>query len=206
MYNFFKTKWFDIGLVISFVIIKGILMHLNKMSYVSLSLWMGFSALLLHQTEEYHWPGSFQKWINKKFYTTPRQNLYKNYDTSSFIVNVGVEWSTFILAALLAEKALWLGIAIMVFCLGNFFKHTIYYNLKAKTRYNPGMLTSIVFMLPVSVFFFWSVISDGTAGVWDYTVGIPLGIFFSMVSSVTLIEWLQEHMQRNKSVMVNHCL
>lgn len=202
MLNFFKAKWFDIGLVLSFIIIKGILMHLNKMSYVSLSLWMAFAALLLHQTEEYHWPGSFQSWINKIFYKNQRPVNYKNYDTSAFIVNVGVEWSSFMLAAWLAEDALWLGMAIMVFCFGNFIKHTFYYNSKAHTRYNPGMITSILFLLPVSVFFGWAVITEDVGTPVDYIVGIPLGIFFSMVSSVKLMEWVGRQLQKGKSMAV----
>ena len=202
MLNFFKAKWFDIGLVLSFVIIKGILMHLNKMSYVSLSLWMAFAALLLHQTEEYHWPGSFQSWINKIFYKNQRPVNYKNYDTSAFIVNVGVEWSSFIIAAWLAEDALWLGMAIMVFCFSNFIKHTFYYNSKAHTRYNPGMITAILFLLPISVFFGWAVITEDVGTPVDYIVGIPLGIFFSMVSSVKLMEWVRRQLQKGKSMAV----
>jgi hypothetical protein len=192
MLKFLEAKWFDIGLVISFVIIKGILLHLNKMSNASLALWMGFAALLLHHAEEYHWPGNFAQWINKFFYKgklavdTPGQLHY------SFIINVGVEWSSFLLAAFLVDRALWLGMAVMLFCLGNFIKHAIYYPLKSGTGYNPGMISSILFLLPVSLYFFWSVLHDPDTASWNYYIGIPLGIFFSRVSSVQLIEWIRK--------------
>ncbi|MDE3253824.1 MAG: HXXEE domain-containing protein [Bacteroidota bacterium] len=191
MLKFLEAKWFDIGLVISFVIIKGILLHLNKMSNASLALWMGFAALLLHHAEEYHWPGNFSQWINKLFYkgrqevNTPVQLHY------SFIINVGVEWSSFLLAAFLVDRAWWLGIAVMLFCLGNFFKHAIYYTIRSGTWYNPGMISSIIFLLPVSLYFFWSVLHDPDIAIWNYCIGIPLGIFFSRVSSVQLIEWIR---------------
>jgi hypothetical protein len=37
----------------------------------------------------------------------------------------------------LEENALWLGIAVMVFCFGSFVKHAFYYNIKARSWYNP---------------------------------------------------------------------
>ena len=70
--------------------------------------------------------------------------------------------------------------------------HTFYYNIKAKTKYNPGMVTSIVFLLPVSVFFFWSLITENAAGVWDYVIGIPLGLIFIFVNFVKLIDWMKD--------------
>lgn len=191
MIRFLETKWFDIGLVISFVIIKGILLHLNKMSDASLALWMGFAALLLHHAEEYHWPGNFSQWINKFFYKGRQVLDSSEQRHSAFIINVGVEWTSFILAALLVDKVLWLGIAVMLFCFGNFIKHAIYYTIRSRTWYNPGMISSILFLLPVSLFFFWSILHDPDTASWNYYIGIPLGIFFSRVSSVQLIEWIR---------------
>ncbi|GAC1426478.1 MAG: hypothetical protein NVSMB7_02940 [Chitinophagaceae bacterium] len=192
MIKFFRTKWFDIGIVLAFIIIKGVLMNSHRMSYVSMALWMGLAALLLHHAEEYHWPGNFPQWINKIFYRGKRPGTSSFNVQAAFIINVGVEWTTFLLAAFFAEDAWWLGIATMIFCFGNFIKHTFYYNLKAKTRYNPGMLTSVLCLLPVSLFFFWSIIKYDIAGTLDYIIGVPLGIFFTLVSSVKLVEWLKQ--------------
>ncbi|HWB26024.1 MAG TPA: HXXEE domain-containing protein [Chitinophagaceae bacterium] len=195
MFKFLKARWFDVGLVIAFVTIKGIWMEAPRMSYASLALWMGFAALLLHHAEEYHWPGDFPQWIYKMFYRHRAQKPYLFTVNATFITKVCVEWTTFLLAAFLADKALWLGIATMLFCLGNFIKHAVYYNIKANSWYNPGMFTAVVFLLPVSLFFFISIIKNNTASVWDYVVGIPLGIFFTLVSSVKLLEWLQQKKQ-----------
>jgi hypothetical protein len=120
---------------------------------------------------------------------------------ASFFTNVCVEWVTFILAAALVNVALWLGIATMLFCFGNFIKHAVYYNIKARSRYNPGMLTAVFFLLPVSLFFFINVIRHNTASLWDWVIGIPLGIFFTLVSSVKLMEWLQRAKEKKISVV-----
>jgi len=192
MINFFRKKWFDIGAILAVIVIKGILMYVNHMSNVSLALWMGFASLLLHQVEEYHWPGYFPEMLNKVLYKSKIPDRYPLNANSAFIIDVGIEWTTYIVAAFLAESALWLGIAVMVFSFGNFIMHAFYYNIKAKTFYNPGMVTSVIFLLPVSVFFFWSVITGHIAGMWDYVIGIPLGIFFNLVNFVKIIDWLKD--------------
>jgi len=164
-------------------------MNYKLMENISIALWLGFAALLVYQAEEYHWPGTFPDWINKIFYKNRKPVRYPADPRSSFIINVLVEWTTFILAAILAEDALWLGIAVMIFAFGNFVKHAFYYNIKAHTWYNPGMISSIVCFLPVSAFFFLSVIGSDEVAVIDYLIGIPMGIFFTTISSVEVIGW-----------------
>ncbi|HVU54765.1 MAG TPA: HXXEE domain-containing protein [Puia sp.] len=191
MLKFLKTRWFDIGAIIALVIIKGVLLNARLMGNIQSLLWLAFAALLLFQAEEYHWPGSYPEWLNK---IAGKQK--KNYRAplsvkSNFIINVLVEWTTFIIAAILEEDALWLGVAVMVFCFGSFVKHVFYYNIKARTWYNPGVATSIVCMLPVSAFFFIEIIRGQKTEITDYLLGFPLGIFFTLVTSVEVINWIK---------------
>ncbi|HWB94792.1 MAG TPA: HXXEE domain-containing protein [Puia sp.] len=190
MINFLKTRWFDIGAVMAFVILKGVLLNASRMGSVQSLLWLAFAALLLFQAEKYHWPGSYPEWLNKisNKGAAVRTPLSAQ---SDFVINVLVEWTTFIVAAILAEDAIWLGIGVMIFCFGSLVKHCFYYNFKAKSRYNPGMLTSIVCFLPVSVFFFVEIIREGKADVTDYLVGLLLGILFTLITSVAVINWIK---------------
>jgi hypothetical protein len=191
MLNFLKTRWFDVGAIIAFVIIKGIILNARLMGSIQSLLWLGFAALLLFQAEEYHWPGSYPEWLSKlsgKGKISDRTPLTAN---SNFIIHVLVQWTTFIVAAIFEEDALWLGMAVMIFCFGSFIKHTFYYNIKARTWYNPGMATSILCLLPVSAFFFREVIGKQKASLTDYLVGVPLGIFFTLVTSVEVINWIK---------------
>ncbi|MBY0346739.1 MAG: HXXEE domain-containing protein [Hydrotalea flava] len=195
MLEFFRRKWFDVGAVLSVVVLKGIFMEINKISDVTLAIWVGFASLLLHQFEEYHWPGYFPQMINKVLYKSKLPDSYPLNPNSAFIMDVGVQWTTFIIAGFLSISAVWLGIAVMLFLFGNFIMHTFYYNIKAKTKYNPGMVTGIVFLMPVSIFYFWALISEHAAGVWDYVIGLPLGLIFIFVNFVKLIDWM-----KNKNV------
>ncbi len=189
MFNFLKTRWFDIGAIIAFIIIKGILLNARLMGDIQALLWLAFAALLLFQAEEYHWPGSYPEWMNRTAHK--KQLSYRAPLTirSNFIVHVVVQWTTFLLAAVLEEDALWLGIAVMTFCFGSFIKHTFYYNIRTGSRYNPGMVTSIVCLLPVSSFFFIQLIREDKAYLSDYLIGIPLGIVFTLGTSVEVINW-----------------
>ncbi len=49
--------------------------------------------------------------------------------------------------------------------------------------------------MPVSIFYFWALISEHAAGVWDYVIGLPLGLIFIFVNFVKLIDWM-----KNKNV------
>ncbi|NIM35497.1 MAG: HXXEE domain-containing protein [Hydrotalea flava] len=133
--------------------------------------------------------------INKVLYKSKLPDSYPLNPNSAFIMDVGVQWTTFIIAGFLSISAVWLGIAVMLFLFGNFIMHTFYYNIKAKTKYNPGMVTGIVFLMPVSIFYFWALISEHAAGVWDYVIGLPLGLIFIFVNFVKLIDWM-----KNKNV------
>jgi hypothetical protein len=56
-------------------------------------------------------------------------------------VNVLIGWSTYFLAAILGEKAIWLGIATILISPGNTIAHTFLFNIKGRMFYNAGLLT-----------------------------------------------------------------
>ncbi len=60
----------------------------------------------------------------------------------------------YFLAALFAERALWLGLATIMVSLGNTVAHTTVFNIKGKTIYNAGLATSWLFFVPCLYFFF----------------------------------------------------
>jgi hypothetical protein len=85
-----------------------------------------------------------------------------------------------------------LGIAAILVCVGNFIAHTFAFNIKGRTIYNPGMLTAIVFFLPLSVYFFSWVIQNHAASPHDWIVGFVLGIALNYIGIVKLIDWMKE--------------
>ena len=79
----------------------------------------------------------------------------------------------------------------MLVSVGNFIAHTFLFNLKGKTTYNPGMLTSIVLFLPVGVYFFSWVIQRHAASPLDWVAGILLGVILNIIGILKMIDWLK---------------
>src|SRR5690606_39270688 len=98
--------------------------------------------------------------VNSVLFASKHPDRFPLNTQTSLIVNVVIGWIVYFLAALFADKALWLGIATMLVSLGNLVAHTILFNVKGKTFYNPGMLSSIIFLLPISAYFFYFIIGN----------------------------------------------
>jgi hypothetical protein len=140
--NFMRLHWFDIGLVLAFF--TGGIVFLNKLNPLSLLLWVSLISLFLHQFEEYRYPGYFPGMMNTVMFSSKQPDRYPLNTNTAFIINIFVGWLSYFFAAVFGEKALWLGIATILVSVGNFIAHTFLFNIKGKTRYNPGMFTAII--------------------------------------------------------------
>jgi len=111
---------------------------------------------------------------------------------TALLVNVGVGWLVYVLAAVLGEMALWLAIATMLVSAGNLVAHTILFNIKGKTLYNPGMLTALLLFLPILVSFCWLIIQGQLASMLDWVLGLVFGAALNYVGVLKLIDWLKD--------------
>lgn len=188
--QFLRQHWFDIGPVIaSGIVVYLVLAHPDG---VVLLLWLNLIFLCLHQFEEYRYPGYFPGMINVVMFRSKQPDRYPLNEQTAFIINAGIGWGSYLLAAILAERAVWLGIATMLVSVGNFIAHTFLFNLKGKTFYNPGMLTAILLFLPLSIYYFYTVYGNQLATPFDWVAGILLGIVLNYVGILKMIDWLKD--------------
>ncbi len=184
-----RRHWFDIGIVLALV--TGLYLVIAKpASALEFVLWLNLIALFLHQFEEYHYPGYFPGMVNNVMFASKMPDRYPLNMNTAFLVNVVEGWILYALAAIVGERALWLGIAAVLVSFGNVVAHTILFNVKGKTIYNPGMLTSVVLFLPIVVYFFVLVLSNQLATLPDWIVGVTLGVLLNYLGVLKLIELL----------------
>ncbi len=188
--HFLRLHWFDLGLALAFV--TGAFVLIIHPTELALLLWLSLITLFLHQFEEYRYPGYFPGMLNSALYSSRRPDRYPLNTQTAFIVNVVIGWLLYLLAAVFNEKVVWLGIAAIMISVGNVIAHIFLFNLKGKTVYNPGMLTAIVFFLPLAVFFFGWVIQNHSASPLDWIVGIILGIALNYIGILKLIDWMKD--------------
>ncbi len=129
--------------------------------------------------------------MNKIVFQSDLPDRYPLYTNTALIVNVIVGWMCYFLAAFFGEKAIWLGLATILVSAGNFIAHTFLFNIKGKTFYNAGMITSWIFLAPCVFYFFHIVYADNLITTADYLAGIPLGIALNVIGVLKLINWVK---------------
>jgi len=188
--NTLRLHWFDIGLGLA--LLTGIFLIFTPLSPLAFLLWVSLISLFLHQAEEYRYPGHFPGMMNTVMFASPQPDRYPLNTNTALIINVLVGWLFYFLAAAFAEKALWLGIATILVSAGNFFAHTFLFNIKGKTRYNPGMLTADLLFLPIVIYLFTLIIQSNLAVPMDWVLGVLLGLALNFLGILKLIDLLKD--------------
>ncbi len=192
--NFLRYHWYDIGGVLSIFVLTFVLVENKNLSNYQILMYLSLTSLFFHQLEEYRIPGTFPGMVNKilggKNNTIP--DRYPLNTHSAFIVNVVAGWFIYFAAALFAERAIWLGMATILVSVANFFAHTFFFNIKGKTFYNAGMLSSWLFFVPCTYFFFDIIHRNSLVSNTDYIIGIPLGITFNYFGVLKIIDLLKD--------------
>lgn len=200
--HFLRQHWFDLGLGVAAA--AGAWVLVGRPSGLSLVLWLSLITLCLHQFEEYRYPGYFPGMMNLVMFASRQPDRYPLNAQTALIVNVGVGWLAYGLAAVFGEQALWLGIATVLVSVGNFIAHTFLFNIRGRTLYNPGQLTAVVLFLPLAAYFYAALLQSGAASPLDWGLGLALGIALNYVGILKLIDWLKD--ERTPYVFPARCL
>ena len=188
--NLFRYHWFDLALILSIAL--GTAIFITQPTGMTLLLWLSLGSLFLHQVEEWRFPGYFPGMANAVMFKSDMPDRYPLNANSGMLINVVLGWSGYLLAALFWKQAMWLAIATILVSVGNVFAHTIIFNIKGKTFYNPGLLTSWLLFVPIVYFFFRLVISEHLASPLDWIVGIVLGIALNYFGVYKMILWMAD--------------
>ncbi len=188
--DFFRYRWFDFTLPLTLTLAIGI--YIYKPENINLILWLSLGSLFLHQCEEWCYPGYFPGMINRCFFKSEIHDRYPLNANSGMIINVVVGWGGYLLAAIIGMNAIWLGIATILVSLGNVIAHTFIFNIKGKTLYNPGLITSLLFFMPIIYLFCEALIENDLASIKDWILGIALGLVLNYFGVYKMIEWLSD--------------
>ena len=187
--QFFERHWFDVGGILGIVLAVWLAVSGSSMPALTLVLWLSLLSLLAHQVEEWRWPGWFPGMLNVVLFRSDDPWRFPLNVRSGLAVNVGVGWIGYLLAALLAQDALWLGLATILVSLGNCVLHLIVIPIRGRMLYNPGMVTSLLFFAPLVVWFIaiaWPLMS-----VADIIAGLALGLVLNVGGVIGLIRVME---------------
>jgi hypothetical protein len=143
-----NKNWAKIGAIISVGIIGTILFVDLEQTDIERLLWLHFSILLLHQFEEYVYPGGFKDFFNQNVWNKTWITRYPLNDFGILWVNVIIAWTVYLYAAMHSTEALWLTVDLLLITLFNGVLHTTIAIIKKK--YNTGLFTGLFLFIPNS--------------------------------------------------------
>ncbi|MBB6734149.1 HXXEE domain-containing protein [Cohnella zeiphila] len=190
--NLLRKHWFDLGFLLAVLVSLFVGVRYDRFSELQALLWISLITLWLHQFEEYRYPGYFPGMMNKVMFKSEQPDRYPLNSNTSLVVNVYLGWSLYLLAALMAERAIWLSMASILVSLGNFLAHSFIFNIRGRTRYNPGMATANLLFLPLTVGFFYLIHHQHLVSPLDYVIGVPFGIVLNYVGILKTIDWMKD--------------
>jgi hypothetical protein len=148
----FKRDWAKAGFLISIFLFVFLYAFVKDTDFVLFLLLIQTPLYMIHETEEYIFPGGFGKFFNMDImkFETPDKPLDENF---IFAINVILVWIILPVFGLLAAKNLQYGLWIHYFSFFAGVSH-IALGIKARKRYNAGLIVSLLLNIPVGA---WSV-------------------------------------------------
>lgn len=173
--------WYSFGLVPALISILLLLFRWDHLSVLLRLNTVSFAAMLIHQFEEYGFPGGEPMIMNRILRGSDIPNRYPLNQFSAMLTNVLFSYVIYLLP-LLFPDVIWLGIAPMLMGMMQFVIHGILTNIKMKSIYNPGLAAVVFLHIPAGITYIWYVTSHGlTSGlIWTtgviYTIGATVFI------------------------------
>lgn len=173
MLKIWRRNWYWIGGVI-FVALAFFMgfwgvEHLDRIQVILIFSWM---AMLVHQVEEYGWPGGFPSIVNIiQFGEREIPDRYPFNQNLSFFDNVFTTY-TFYIVPVFFPDLIWLVLAQTLAALIQLPAHGIIGNIRMKSFYNPGLAAAVFLQLPIAVYMIWYVNANNLATGMDFVFGI----------------------------------
>lgn len=188
----FRNYWYRFGggMVICFVVY--LLIAEPHWSQTTWLLIINLIALIIHQLEEYQFPGGAPLVINRVIYDEHElTDHYPGNTLSICIVNVSA-WVIYFIA-IMFPNWYWLGLGVVMFSLFQILGHCVQMNVKMHTWYNPGMATALLLFLPIGIAYIYEVQFNHLVNGWTWCAG-----FITLVMCILLTIVLPVQTFKNK--------
>lgn len=184
MLKFICRHWYNIGLAVALCAGAALAICWNEMSVLLRLNTISFIAMLLHQFEEYGFPGGEPMIMNLALQGSDIPDRYPLNQFSAMFTNVFFTYVIYLLPILLPD-VIWLGIAPMLMGMMQFMVHGIMTNIKMKTLYNPGLGAVVFLHIPVGVTYIRHITANQLAGgTW------ALGIAYTVLMTGFVLGYL----------------
>ena len=171
-WKFLRRHWHDIGLVSAIVAAAYVIFAWNDVVFLQRLLILNFIVVLLHQFEEYSWPGGFPAVANIVLFSSPSPDRYPLNQNSSMAANIVFAYG-FYLIPVFFPNVIWLGLApVLVGATMQFVGHVIYVNWKLRSFYSPGVATTVFGHVPIAVVYIYHISTNHLASGGEWVLAV----------------------------------
>ena len=176
--KWFCRNWYWVGGVMGAVALIVLIVMWNKLDMLVRLQLMSFIAIMVHQLEEYGWPGGEPAIMNIALRNSDIPNRYPLNQFSAMFTNVWVAYIMYLLPVFL-PNVIWLGLAPMFMGFAQFLVHGIATNIRMRSWYNPGLFAVVFLHYPVGIYYCWYVAHNGLATTSDWIWGVVYTILIA---------------------------
>jgi hypothetical protein len=186
----YLRHWYNIGLVIAIGVLVLLIGRWQMFDVLQRLLLLNFAVLLLHQFEEYGWPGGGPPLVNKAVRKGDRPDRYPLNQNNAMFINVICAYPFYLIPVFFPD-VIWLGLAPVLFGLGQFAGHGVLVNLKIKALYNPGLFAVLMGHVPIGVAYLYVIYSGHLVTWWDWVFALAyIAVFIGFFMQTVGYGWL----------------
>jgi hypothetical protein len=187
-----RRHWYNIGGVMALFSIVILIYLWNDLGILQRLLFMNFIALLIHQYEEYGFPGGEPAIMNMVIQPSDTPDRYPLNQNSAMIINILAAYLFYLLPVFFPDR-IWLGIAPTLFGFGQFVIHGIVTPKKLGKFYNPGLGAVVFLHFPIGTLILFHIISSRVAIPADWIAGVIYMFVFIFITLVKMTyTWLAD--------------
>lgn len=175
----YRRKWPRIGGVLALVLGGVVALTHRKMPKSQILATLNFGALLLHQYEEYEYPGYFPGQLNRGMLRSEKPDRYPLNTSQAMVTNTVLAYPFYILPVIFPNKK-WLGIGPVLVGFAQSVFHGIVIPVRAKARYGPGFLSAICLHMPLGIGYLRALKSEGSLARCEWARGRLYAVAFVM--------------------------
>lgn len=190
--KFYRDNWYRLT-IIAFIFLAFYMIFWGHktLSPIQIILTSSFMALLIHQFEEYVFPGGAPPIINIATFNekTNFRNYPGNMQSSMFVNNLAY---VVYISAIIFPELIWLGLATMFFNLFQFIGHGLQMNKALKTWYNPGLASVVFLFIPISIYYMVFITENNLTTTWDWVLGAIAFVVTLIVTTILPVQLLKD--------------
>lgn len=173
MREYLYEHWAKMGIVSAVFIIVLLLFYPGSALFsVAWLFWVQVPVYMVHQFEEYVFPGGFEAKLNKILGSSVAD--FPLDAGKAFWINVPLVWAALTLAAIVGPHAPIVPATLIALSIANGVLH-IGVAIRQK-HYNPGLIASVVLNIPLGIYTLYRVIKEGKLTALLLIVAILLGV------------------------------